>query len=191
MTISDTLTETNGSEEVYAGQLVLTEDLDIGTSKNEAVDSSKSDTHTFQLVANSAASDNNLVTGLSVVVNANGSYTVDGNFDALADGETATITFQYTATDDSGTANAVSDAKTVTLTVTGSNDQPVVQDVTIADTLTETNGSEEVYAGQLVETDLDNTDTHTFQLVANSAASDNNLVTGLSVVVNAKWFIHC
>ena len=82
----------------------------------------------------------------------NGSYTVDGNFDALADGETATITFQYTATDDSGTANAVSDAKTVTLTVTGSNDAPVVSSAT--------NSAVEdgaVVTGSVAGTDLDDT----------------------------------
>lgn len=69
------------------------------------------------------------VTDFSVEVDPDGAYRVNGNFDALAAGETATVTFTYTATDNSGADNATSEAKTVTLTVTGTNDQPVVSDV--------------------------------------------------------------
>ncbi len=108
--------EDDGIATVFTGQLAVTEDLD------------PSDTHTFALVADSAAvvtGTDAAVTDLSVAVAADGSYSVNGNFDALAAGETATVTFRYTATDDSGAANATSDAKTVTLTVTGADDVPV------------------------------------------------------------------
>jgi len=113
--------ETDGVDEVYSGTLVVTEDLDT------------TDTHTFQQIGEAGVSTNSeaVVTDLSVVVNADGTYTVDGNFDALADGERATVSFQYTATDDSGTENSVSEPKTVTLTVTGTNDQPLVDDVDV------------------------------------------------------------
>ena len=113
--------ETDGLETVYSGVLSVS-DLDT------------TDTHTFQLldesvsvVTDSAAE----VKDLSVVVNADGTYSVSGDFDELAAGEQATVTFAYTATDDSGTDNAVSEPKTVTLTVTGTNDQPVVEDIDI------------------------------------------------------------
>ena len=119
VTVEDTLTETNGNETIYNGQLELTTDVDT------------TDTHTFQIVENTVnitsnnGADINSI-GLKVAVNEDGSYKVDGNFDALAQGEIATITFQYTGTDDSATDNAVSAEKRVTLTVTGSNDQPII-----------------------------------------------------------------
>ena len=121
-TASNVISETDGIATVYTGQLELTEDLDL------------TDTHTFQLVTDSAAVTTEgtaTITDLTVTVAADGSYSVSGNFDELAVGETATVTFEYTATDDSGAANATSEAKTVTLTVTGTNDAPVAQDVTI------------------------------------------------------------
>ena len=108
--------ETDGVETVYEDVLTV-HDLDV------------TDTHTFELVSDSvnvvteSAAE---VTDLSVVLNPNGSYSISGNFDALAEGEIATVTFDYRATDDSGTANAVSEAKTVTLEVVGTNDRPVI-----------------------------------------------------------------
>ncbi len=134
--------EVDGIDTVYSGQLALTEDLDTN------------DTHTFQLVAGTVqvvTSSAAMITDLSVDVDSDGEYDVIGNFDQLAEGETATVTFQYTATDDSGAANAVSDPKTVTLTVTGTNDTPsvtvdtgaVVEDTTPSD------------SGQVVVVDAD------------------------------------
>ncbi len=109
--------EGDGVATVYTGQLEV-EDIDLA------------DGHDFALSGTPECSDAG-VTNLAVVVLSDGSYTVAGNFDLLADGETATVTFEYTATDDSGTASAQSNAGTVTLTVTGTNDAPVVQDVTV------------------------------------------------------------
>jgi len=172
-----TLLETNGLETIYTGQLVLTTDLDT------------TDTHTFQQTGTAAVTTSSgvAVAGLAVAVAANGTYSVNGNFDALAAGETATVTFTYTATDDSGTANAVSEAKTVTLTVTGTNDQPVVSDVTVA--ATETNGTQ-TFSGQLAQTDLDTTDTHTFQQTGTAAVVANGgstaVVADFSVAVAAN-----
>ncbi|MFY9141882.1 tandem-95 repeat protein [Sulfuricurvum sp.] len=166
--------ESNGLETIYSGQLALTTDLDT------------TDTHTFQQTgtATVTTSSGAVVTDLAVTVAADGTYTVNGNFDVLAAGETATVTFQYTATDDSGTSNAVSAPKTVTLTVTGTNDQPVVSDVSVA--ATETNGLETIYTGQLaLTTDLDTTDTHTFQQTGSAAVSTSSgaAVTDLAVSV--------
>ena len=95
-------------------------------------DADVTDAHTFAQVANTLEvalpAGVTLESAVSATVAPDGSYSVVGDFDALAVGEMATVTFQYTATDDSGAANAESTAKTVTLTVTGSNDGPVAVD---------------------------------------------------------------
>lgn len=118
--VSGTATETDGTQ-TFNGQLTL-------------IDPDAGDTHTFEKTGTATVVASNEVvevTNFSVAVDPDGGYRVNGNFDALAAGETATVTFTYTATDDSGTDNATSDAKTVTLTVTGTNDQPVVSDVNV------------------------------------------------------------
>ena len=48
-----------------------------------------------------------------------GAYSVTGNFDELREGEVATVTFRYTATDSQGTT---SDEGTITLNVTGTDE---------------------------------------------------------------------
>jgi VCBS repeat-containing protein len=175
--VTTTATETNGTQ-TFSGQLALTTDLDT------------TDTHTFQQTGTASVTTNSgaAVSGLAVAVATNGTYTVNGNFDHLAAGETATVTFQYTATDDSGTSNAISAPKTVTLTVTGTNDQPIVSDVTT--TATETNGTQ-TFSGQLaLTTDLDTTDTHVFQQFGTAAVVTNGgstaVVTDLAVAVAAN-----
>ena len=75
------------------------------------------------------------VTRILLLNNDAGDRTVDfvleGNFNALAAGETATVTFTYTALDDNpkSTEPNLSEPATVTITVTGTNDQPIVDDV--------------------------------------------------------------
>ncbi len=71
---------------------------------------------------------------VDVVVDENGEYDVEGNFNYLAAGETAVVTFQYYADDQQGFGTtgdgganeaSLSEPKTVTLTITGTNDVPV------------------------------------------------------------------
>ena len=104
-----------------------------------ASDEDVNDTHTFAQVEESVQSDNQLIDpeDLSVVVNSDGSYSMTGDFTALAAGETATVTFQYTATDSSSGSeeNNTSEPKTVSITVTGTNDQPVVEAINANDIL--------------------------------------------------------
>ena len=103
------------------------------------VDNDTNDTHTYQtegdISVDAPSIDNGLITDLGVVITDDvaGDYTVTGNFNALAAGETATVTFDYVAVDSSvnqteGESNT-SEPKTVTLTITGTNDQPIVQDI--------------------------------------------------------------
>jgi VCBS repeat-containing protein len=104
-----------------------------------ASDEDVNDTHTFAQVEESVQSDNQLIDAedLTVVVNPDGSYSMTGDFTALAAGETATVTFQYTATDSSSGSeeNNTSEPKTVSITITGTNDQPVVEAINASDTL--------------------------------------------------------
>ncbi len=95
------------------------------------------DTHTYQVVAdsveiNGVSASNDLVS-IDYIDDGEGSghweYKVEGDFNYLSEGEIARVTFDYTATDDSGTSNAVSEAKTITLNITGTNDQPIVEDI--------------------------------------------------------------
>ena len=68
-----------------------------------------------------------------VINNDDGTFTFDpnGEFDALAEGETKTVSFDYVAVDQTGAASAPA---TVTLTITGSNDAPTASDVAVAAT---------------------------------------------------------
>ena len=68
--------------------------------------------------------DGGLASALAGGFTANGSgwsFSTSENLDFLADGETITLSFTVTATDDSGTAND-SDSEVVTVTITGTND---------------------------------------------------------------------
>ena len=83
------------------------------------------DTHTFNIT--SATSEG------SVINNNDGTFTFNpgADFQDLAIGETRDVSFNYTATDDSGAANDTSTAATVTITVTGSNDAPTAVSNTV------------------------------------------------------------
>ncbi len=61
--------------------------------------------------------------GGEFTINANGSYTYDpnGQFENLVEGQTATDSITYTASDGSATATA-----TLTVTITGTNDAPII-----------------------------------------------------------------
>src|SRR5690606_6394003 len=107
----------------------------------------------------------------SVTVNANGSYSFDPgiDFQDLAVGETRDVTFVFEVEDNNGATSQ----NTVTITVSGTNDGPVALSGT--NTAVE-NGA--VVTGQLTETDLDTSDTHTYSLVTGPSEG--------SVTVNAN-----
>jgi len=116
--------------EALDGENTFTGNLATGTDAD-------GDALTYALVADSISVDSGLSIP-TVTVNADGTYTVTGDFNALAAGESATITFQYVADDGQGfdgtdgtNASSISAPATVTIVITGTNDQPVVSDVTI------------------------------------------------------------
>nr|WP_321265408.1 VCBS domain-containing protein [uncultured Sulfurimonas sp.] len=94
-------------------------------------------THTFRQVNGSESSSNSLIdiNSIDIDVNSNGSYSMRGDFTSLAAGETATITFQYVADDnvDSIGEASTSEPKIVSITITGTNDQPVVENINLND----------------------------------------------------------
>ena len=79
--------------------------------------------------AASVGTEITLGSGAKVTLNANGSYTYkpNGAFESLDTGETATDSFTYKASD----GTALSNSATVTITITGVNDAPVCQAVSI------------------------------------------------------------
>ena len=102
--------------------VLTTHDGSVATATDADVD----DTHTYALVDDSITSTDESVTDLEVTIDENGDYTLSGNFNALGEGEEATVTFDYYATDDSGEANAQSEPATVSVTVTGTDDAAVI-----------------------------------------------------------------
>jgi len=170
--VSDAQNETLNGNNTFTGTL-------------SASDADVNDTHTFAIKSHSIHSDNPLVTDVHVTVNPDGTYSVNGNFDALAAGESATITFQYRADDHSGSPtwdeSRYSDYATVTLTVTGTNDQPVVSDVSVSQP--EALDGINTFEGTLSASDADVSDTHTFFAVDNSLHVESDVPVGTPTLV--------
>jgi VCBS repeat-containing protein len=167
----------------FNGSVPLATDADLGN------------THTYALVADSVVVNTSIdpvkITGITVSVDTNGLYHFSGDFNALAVGETAIVTFQYVADDGKGfdgtdgqNQASISAPATVTLTITGTNDQPVVSDVAV--------GQKEVLDGVntfegtiATATDADVNDSHTYQIVEKTVNVDNAHVTAPTVTLNA------
>jgi len=170
--ISNTISESHDSTDVL-GVDDTQEDIltTFNSSLATATDDDVNDTHTYSQDGVESI-DNPLITDYSVVVNSDGTYTIEGDFNPLAAGETATVTFQYTATDSStgSEENNTSEPKTVTLTITGTNDQPVVTDVTVVGNETinvdmdgnALNGTTTVLTGSFIVADDDVNNSHEY-----------------------------
>ncbi|WP_238272300.1 beta strand repeat-containing protein, partial [Methylobacterium cerastii] len=91
----------------------------------------------------------------------------DKTFDFLADGQTLTITYDVTVSDNRADTTSASASKTMTFTVTGSNDAPVLAadtiDTHVVRELARTSGSADfdTATANLTFTDVDLSDTHT------------------------------
>ena len=85
------------------------------------------------------------------------------DFDFLATGETATVTVDYTVSDDA--ASPLTDDGTLTITIVGTNDAPVANDIV---GLVNEDGPAVVVAADF--TDADATDTHTFDIDTSATA---------------------
>ena len=102
------------------------DDLSLGASFL-AADLDTTDELTFEIRTAPSDADGNQYG--SVANNDNGTFTFEpgDQFQFLEAGEERTVSFDYVAVDDSGTANATSEVKTVTITVEGAYDAPVEQ----------------------------------------------------------------
>ncbi|MEK6259708.1 MAG: VCBS domain-containing protein [Planctomycetota bacterium] len=144
-------------------------------------DADTSDTHTVSSVYNNdAVWSGGSLTAAQVAAISSG-FTVDGDswdysvansaVQFLAAGETITLSFNVTVTDNSGAVND-SDTESVTITITGTNDAPVLT-VDASGAVTE---DVAVVAGNLTDsgtlsfTDVDTTNTHTVSSVYNNDA---------------------
>ncbi|WP_373002074.1 VCBS domain-containing protein [Sulfurimonas sp.] len=152
------LTYGNGQQVIYESH--DSEDIpgEIDTQADETMvftgvidtvtDDDVNDTHAYELVDGTVRINGELVDQSMVTVSfneesGNWEYRIEGDFNFIDKGETATITFDYVAIDDSDDNIAgdredldiphesdTSEAATVTLTLTGTNDQPIVTDET-------------------------------------------------------------
>jgi VCBS repeat-containing protein len=103
---------------------------------------------------------------------ATGAYTVEGDFDQLSLGETATISFDYVATDDSANAaNNTSDAQTITLTLEGSNDTPTIYAYTETIDVAEHILTGSISTADVMTADIDTNDEHSFVVLTNAATN--------------------
>ena len=166
---------------VVAGNLV-----DSGTLSVADVDTI--DTHTITAVNTGVTWSHGTLSGAQQAALAAG-FSVDsdswdysvGNaaVQFLAAGETITLTFDVTATDDSGAAND-SDTETVTITITGTNDAPTIVSATSTGDVTEK--AEPAEGGTLTDTgtitfdDVDLNDTHSATVSATVLDENGNPV---------------
>lgn len=117
-------------------------DKNIITGQFLVTDQNPEDTglHTFSIVEGTVVitSSSGVITQIDdeieITLNPNGTYEVSGDFNDLALGENATISFDYTATDPRGFESLPA---TFTLNIVGTNDQPVVEDIDLNNKLGE------------------------------------------------------
>ncbi|MCI5048539.1 MAG: Ig-like domain-containing protein, partial [Aquisalinus sp.] len=122
-TVTITVTGENDRPTVADIMVSATEDGGAVDPVNfQGTDADTNDTLTYQIVNNLGAGEG------SVMNNDDGTFTFDPgmDFQDLALGETRIVTFTYTAQDDSGQADALSQEATVSIEVTGTNDAPVI-----------------------------------------------------------------
>ncbi|MDP0561542.1 MAG: tandem-95 repeat protein [Candidatus Endonucleobacter sp. (ex Gigantidas childressi)] len=190
--VSGTLEESNSTTGLSTtGTLSFTE-LDSG----DIVTVSKSDTSITwnggDLTSSLSAS---LMSGF-VISNGGWSYNTSANLDFLGKDQTIVLKYNVIATDNSGSANAVSAAKEVIVTITGTNDQPVIDSITSTGALVEGDGANILSTtGALSFTELDSGDIVTVSKSDTSITWDggdltNSLSTSLMsgfVISNSGW----
>ena len=153
-TVTITVTGTNDQPEAEVVNITAHDGGNAVTADFSVTDDDSSDTHTFTILTQPAEG--------AVINNDNGTFSFDpgSDFEDLAEGETREVTFSYTVEDSSGAANGTSDAQTVTITVTGSNNQPVAEVVSVSGT-----EDGDAVTGQFQVADLDLTDSHSFNIL--------------------------
>ena len=114
---------TNDAPVAYAAVIDAVEDGTVVTGQLQANDPDVNDVLTYAAVSQD--------TPAGFTLNPDGSYSFDpASYGYLAQGQTATFSVTYSVTDDKGAV----DYNTITITVTGTNDAPVVSDITYSGT---------------------------------------------------------
>ena len=176
---------------VAKGNQLVASDVDIGSSFKFAL---VAGTTSVTTTAKDAANNLLTFTAPTVTVNENGEYTVSGDFEKLGQGQTATVSFKYTATDNSAASNAKSAEKTVTLTVTGTNDAPSITSTATSGAINEVLEADEVAnkshsaTGTVSFADVDLTDTHSVSVTpSNTNTSSNGTLTAVVSNKTVTW----
>ncbi|WP_417328175.1 VCBS domain-containing protein, partial [Halarcobacter sp.] len=111
-------------------------------------------------------------------------YNIEGDFSKLAVGESLTLSFDYQAddlrgfsgdleNDDTSNENSLSDIKTITLSVLGTNDKPVITDITSSSQIDETNTALTTN-GLISVSDVDTTDEVTMHVDSVTISGTSN-----------------
>jgi len=192
--------ETRDSTDVVEVDDTTDDGRNVLSGALSVVDDDATDTHTFRIVEDSLSIADASEAGITsenvnvsiVQVDGVWQYNIDGDFSELAAGEKVTITFQYVADDGEGfdgtdgvNENSVSEPKTITLTITGTNDQPVVENVTLVSQSEAIDGTN-TFAGTLAATDADAHDTHEFFVVEESVSVDKEFIGIPSIELNSQ-----
>ncbi|MDP0561532.1 MAG: VCBS domain-containing protein [Candidatus Endonucleobacter sp. (ex Gigantidas childressi)] len=187
ITPTGALTEGDGAASLATTGLLSFTELDSG----DVVTISEVNTDTVLSDGTFANLDTSLKTALIdgfSVTSGGWSYSTDANLDFLRAGQTITLKYNVTATDNSGAANAESAEKEVTIVITGTNDQPVIDSITPTGALTEGDGAASLATtGLLSFTELDSGDVVTISEVnTDTVLSDGtfaNLDTSLKTAL--------
>lgn len=169
------------ADEALAGRTIFTGTLPGVT------DVDASDGFSYRFVSGSfniTTSDGSTVPSFGGGLSPSGVYSINGDFNGLAEGETGTVSFQYYADDQNGfdgtdgiNESSISNIVTVTLTVTGTNDAPVIQ--AEADFNAVEDGV--IINGQVVATDIDSDDdSSTLTYTLEGTAPANAALAGLT-----------
>jgi VCBS repeat-containing protein len=146
--VNDKAIEEVSGKNLFEGQLTVTD-----------ADPEDTGLHVFSYVEGSIdIKDTGIITevedDVKIVIKADGSFSITGDFNNLAQDEIATVSFDYISTDVEGFA---SEPATITLTVTGTNDAPVITNGADTAALTETDTTLTA-TGTMLVTDVDTTD---------------------------------
>ena len=169
---------TNVEENTLTGSISL---VDVAQA-----DIDHNDDHKFVALTNAATTvtDTNSVDigTIGVSMDTAGHYSLTGaGIENLGVGESATVSFVVQVSDDSGSVNATSIAKTITLTIDGSNDAAVITGSSTA-SLTETDAILTT-SGQLEAIDVDSSNL----FVAQSDATGNYAHGLFSITETGAW----
>lgn len=195
-----TIYETRDNTDVVEVDDTTDDGRNVLSGALSVIDDDATDTHTFRVVEDSLSIADASEAGITsenvnvsiVQVDGVWQYNIDGDFSKLAAGEKVTVTFQYVADDGEGfdgtdgvNENSVSEPKTITLTITGTNDQPVVENVTLISQSEAIDGTN-TFAGTLAATDADSHDTHEFFVVEESVSVDKEYIGIPSIELNSQ-----